>query len=278
MKKLSLTENLFMLLCDKKNRVWRPSQGSYERQKYLWGDFWDRMGPPAPDFKGKVIVDYGCGWGYESAFMLQGGASYIYCLDVSGHFLDSARCLHRSWGYDENVAYIINNDIDILADKIGRNKADLIVCKNVIEHVVSPRAVIDSMYAVLKPGGIACIGTSPFYYSPQGGHIHHKCRVPWVHLLFSEKTIVNVFKELYEFDTDVTNFADMNAGLNKLSYYDFLNMIDVSQWEKITSYENRIPQHRMLSMVVNLLKTLSPCKRIKVLFLISFYIRLMKRA
>jgi SAM-dependent methyltransferase len=41
---------------------------------------------------------------------------------------------------------------------------DLVLCENVMEHVVSPRAALDEMHRVLRPGGIAFVSTTTRHY------------------------------------------------------------------------------------------------------------------
>lgn len=63
-------------------------------------------------------------------------------------------------------------NVDLVIDKSSKwalddNTFDAILCTEVLEHAVNPELVIDEIWRVLKPNGIALI-TSPFVYGVHG--------------------------------------------------------------------------------------------------------------
>ena len=144
-----------------------------------------------------------------------------------------------------------------------------------MEHFQSPFDVLSSMFSILKVGGVALIGFSPLYKSPYGAHIKSKCKVPWVHLIFSEKTIFNVFKELY--GSSAKSYSDLKgAAVNKLSYFDYINMIRNFQWKTEINYINQFSKKTWLVVILDLILKCIPLKNVKELFIIGSYVKLRK--
>ena len=281
-KPFNYVEKCFALFCKKNIPQWGTTEKCDLSQESLmllqrqeWREYWQRMGSDVPDFTDKVVVDYGCGFGYDSLFALQKGARHVYCLEVSEARLKGAEELHASHGF-KNVTYIDNTDVGELPKKIDAG-VDIVFSRDVMEHVPSPREVLDSMYRVTNPGGEIYIGFSPFYRSPFGSHFKCRCGCPWIHLVFSEKTILNVFKELYGLSRSVNSYQEIEgSGVNRLSYFEYKEMIDGFAWERESDHTNRFPRRPPLTKTLNLLVKIMPFRSAKELFIINSYIRLRK--
>lgn len=279
----TLAEKCFSLLCEKNIPGWGTDKKDNFSEKELlklqlkeWKEYWLRLGSAIPDFRNKVVVDYGCGWGYDSLFVLQQGANHVYCLDVLETALTKSQELHSSHGY-KNATYIYNTNVSELPQKLGSGTVDICFSRDVMEHVRYPFDVLDSMYSIVKPGGEVYIGFSPFYKSPYGPHIRRRCKFPWVHMIFSEKTIINVFKQLYGLPPSINSYQDIEgSGVNKLSYYEYKKMFENFKWEKLIDFTNRFPKRPYLTMILNLLVKISPVETVKELFLVNSYIKLHK--
>ncbi len=282
-KRLSFSEKCFSLLCKRSDKGWGEIKTNIQSQENLysiqnkdWKMFWERIGESIPSFHNKVIVDYGCGSGFDSLFMLRRGARYVYCLEIVERYLKSAKDLHSFYGF-RNVSYIDNNNVMELRKKIAGGIVDIIYCRDVMEHVASPYLVINSMYSLLKHGGVAFIGFSPLYKSPYGAHIRNKCKVPWVHLIFSEKTIITVLKKLYGLPSSIEGYLDIEgSGVNKLSYFQYLEMLGRFRWKIEINHFNHFPRRVFLTESLNLITALIPLKIIKELFIINTYVKLKK--
>lgn len=280
---LSFSEKFFSLFCNKNIEHWDTTKKGHLSEQELmaiqqqeWKKFWSRMDVPVPDFTDKIVVDYGCGEGYDSLIALQGGAKHVYSLEISENRLKAACALHKLHGFG-NVTYINNTNVPDLPSKIGSNSVDIIYCRDVMEHVPFPQQVLESMYSAVKPDGEVCIGFSPLYKSPYGPHFGAKCRYPWIHLIFSEQTIINVFKKTYGLNASVNCYLDIEgSGVNKLSYFDYKKLVGSFQWQKEVDLMNRFPDRRLLMLVLNFLVCAIPVKRIKELFIVNSYTKLVK--
>lgn len=86
-------------------------------------------------------LDYGCGSGFFTRSMRE----YLPGRVIGSDFHDSPPPLIERAG---NIEYVADADLDSLEGQI-----DLIVCRNVLEHSVDPKAFIARLRAMLRPGG-----------------------------------------------------------------------------------------------------------------------------
>jgi len=282
-KKSNISEKCFSILCNKNANKWSdkkkkiPTEEQELSQKKEWKKFWERIGEEEPQFKNKIIVDYGCGYGYDSKFMLDSGAKHVYSLDIELDRLEGSKALHKANGYS-NVTYIDNKNVDSLTEKIAADSIDIIICRNVMEHVPSPPDVLESMLTVLKPMGIAYIGFSPIYKSPFGSHIGGKCKVPWAHFMFSEKTIINVLKKNYDLPQHINKYQEIpGSGVNKMSYYGYMDMVKSYPWNIASHYTNHFTKRPILMKFLNIAVKLIPFKKIKEFIIVNSYTKLIKK-
>ena len=280
---LNIKENLFSLLC-KKNIKWGEVKKKklneaelFKVQKIEWINFWKRFEQDEPSFQNKVVVDYGSGFGFDSLFMLKSGASHVHCLEVTADRLESCKNMHKSNGY-QNATYIDNKNVEELVNKVGINEVDIIVCRDVMEHVPFPEAVLKSMYDILKPGGVAYIGFSPLYKSPYGPHISAYCKFPYIHIIFSEDTIINVLKKLYNLPATVKGYIDIpGSGVNKLAYFDYMKYLNHLDWNIEKSLKNSFQRRRFLKSFLNFFVFLIPIRSIQELIIVNSYTKLIKK-
>jgi SAM-dependent methyltransferase len=134
---------------------------------------------------GMRILEIGCGEaGVLKGFINKG------CFGM-GVELDAPRIEHAKEYLTEDFAagriQFISKDIyQVNAEKELGGMYDVIVLKDVIEHIHDQPKLIGWMKNFLKPGGVIFFGFPP-WYMPYGGH-QQMCRswmrkVPWIHLL-----------------------------------------------------------------------------------------------
>lgn len=97
----------------------------------------------------------------------EGLASGVLLLDVgagSGHYRDAFSkqfYLAIDRGYEQKDLAGLSTVADIHAIPFARNSIDAAICLEVLEHVMDPDSVLEEIFRVLKPGGLAMIST-PF--------------------------------------------------------------------------------------------------------------------
>lgn len=173
-----------------------------------------------PDFveaiRGRRIVDFGCGGGVQSAALVTGGASFVLGVDDNPEVIAAARARAAESGVGDRTEFVTQLD--------GRADFDLVVAQNSMEHILDPAAALAQMRASLVPGGRIYLTFGPPWYAPYGSHMHFFTRFPWVHLLFSEATVMKVRSRFR--DDDLRTYRDV--GLNKMSVRHFEHLVATS--------------------------------------------------
>lgn len=134
---------------------------------------------------GMRVLEIGCGEaGVLKAFIDRG------CFGM-GVELDAPRIEHAkeylAGDYTAGKIKFISKDIyEVDAEKELGGLYDIIILKDVIEHIHDQPKLIARMKSFLKPGGVIFFGFPP-WYMPYGGH-QQMCfswikKIPWVHLL-----------------------------------------------------------------------------------------------
>ncbi len=135
--------------------------------------------------RGKAILDFGSGMGYQSAALLRAGAARVVGIEIRRDQQASARRLLEKHGLSAL------GDFFSSAEELRDEKFDLVISQDAMEHYSEPEKALGQMHARLKPGGTLLITFGPPWYAPYGAHMQFFTKIPWVHLLFSERTIMD---------------------------------------------------------------------------------------
>lgn len=103
-----------------------------------------------------TICDFGCGNGYLAGALGKRGFA-VLGIDASDTYLDFARQRNGS----ERVSFMKGLISLELAAQLRRTQPpfDLVVSSDVIEHIYDPLEFLRAAYELLRPGGVAVIGT-----------------------------------------------------------------------------------------------------------------------
>lgn len=181
-----------------------------------------------PDFgrlvTGKLVVDFGCGVGWQSIALAKDFRCRVVGIDSNSATLSRAKANAAEFG--------VASDRLLFADRIPpeiRNAAGLVISQNSFEHFPSPAETLAEMASLLAPSGVLLITFGPPWYAPYGSHMHFFCRLPWLNLIFLEKTVMKVRGK---FRSDgATRYEDVESGLNKMSLAKFERIIASSGFE-----------------------------------------------
>jgi SAM-dependent methyltransferase len=165
-------------------------------------------------FKGKDVLDVGCGWGGKTVyFAMHSGLKSIRGFDLPGVFLPEVP-----------------------------ESFDLLIMEDVLEHVMCPGKVLLECYRVLRPEGIAII-KFPSFQMMCAHHLDRALALPGLHYLLSMETWAAGLNYLllqpscdltYEpFDEVVsTEYANhITRNLNGLNYAGFRDIVKRSGFE-----------------------------------------------
>lgn len=175
------------------------------------------------DFRGKRVLDYGCGYGSLSFYLAQEeGASAVTGVDIDQSRVGFARqkLLSEYPGLTDSVEFMPPGEV-------GRDRFDVVVSKDSFQHYNDPAGVLSEMQQFLAPGGLIAIGFGPLWKSPYGGAIDFMTKLPWAHLIFSEKVIMRE-RMRYRPDEKAGTYKETLGGFNKMTLQRFRKIVAAS--------------------------------------------------
>ena len=205
---------------------------------------------------GTRVLEIGCGEaGVLKAFTDKG------CVGVGVELDEPRLVVAREWMKEEveqdKVSFLSKNIYDVDVEKEFPVRFDVIVLKDVIEHIHDQKKLIAWMKNFLNPGGVIFFGFPP-WQMPFGGHqqvMQHKwlSKLPYFHLLPMAvyKSILQSAKE------DVDAFTEIKE-----------TGISIERFEKIvhqTGYKVVNKQHYLLNPIYEYKFGLKPVKQISLL-------------
>jgi SAM-dependent methyltransferase len=213
-----ISERIIEAFCLPPERVGKEIQN--DAQKELTGKELNLLHSEFPDFenwiKGKAVVDFGCGLGFQTTALANVGAEKVLGLDVNAEYIDYANRYAGECAEDKSKLVFSSNS----KDQTG--KYDAVISQNAMEHYTHPSEVLESMKDLIRGDGQLMVTFGPPWYAPYGSHMHFFCKLPWVNILFPETAVMQVRKR-YRND-GAKRYEEVESGLNKMS---------VSKFEKL---------------------------------------------
>ncbi|MFH1563676.1 MAG: class I SAM-dependent methyltransferase [Nitrospirota bacterium] len=177
-----------------------------------------------PDFMNEIvdkeILDFGCGFGWQVVAFAKHGAKYVGGVDTNETSLKKAKTLAMEFQIGEMVEFR-----DRL-DESFQGRFDMVISQNSMEHFECPIEIINKMKWTLKKNGKIWITFGPPWFAPYGSHMHFFTKIPWVNIIFSEKTVMNVRKQFR--NDGAIRYEEVESGLNKMTVSKFEQIISNS--------------------------------------------------
>lgn len=167
--------------------------------------------------QGKSILDFGCGAGHYVVSMANSGAKYVIGIENNKRVLSEAKKLSKKYNVSHKVEF------KEVIEESDKNKFDMIISINSMEHFANPENVLFELKSALKPNGKLFIKFEPPWYAPYGSHTYYFTKLPWVNIIFSEKTVMNVRAHFR--NDGATKYEDIEGGLNKMTVKKFEKII-----------------------------------------------------
>lgn len=224
-------------LLEKINKLFPPvehpfnlqNQGkqTYAQWQFQWGEkpvacFTPRF-TPQEIFSGKTVLDMGCGASGKSLYYISIGAEQVVGVDVVEHYKKEAEDFAAQLGYQDKFRFLLGDALNLGLPE-----------NTFMEHIYDPKGALQEALRVLKPGGRIYINFPP-YYHPTGAHMSDVIGIPWVHLFFSEKTLIAAYKDLVrglpdEQDRLALRFSTDENGRETISY---INKMTIRRFHRI---------------------------------------------
>ncbi len=169
--------------------------------------------------KGKSIVDFGCGEGRQAFALAKTEATRVVGVDINKALVESARVYAEKNGVTGVIYY---------ERSIAKTEGafDCVLSHNSMEHFSDALETISYFKRLIRTNGEIFITFGPPWYSPYGAHTQFFTRVPWIHLLFSEKVVLSVRNN---YTNDVADcYEDVRGGLNRMSLEKFHKLIEIA--------------------------------------------------
>ncbi|MEA2439347.1 MAG: hypothetical protein QOH76_771 [Thermoleophilaceae bacterium] len=176
------------------------AQTSYNRlRQWIWraiGEFGrDEEAYGLYNPAGKDVLDYGCGPGYLTKSLVEGGASTVTGIDVSDGEIEQARVRAEENGIADRSRFLV---ADAHATDFPDDSFDLIVGAAILHHLELRKALLE-IRRILRPGGEA-IFLEPMAHNPVlrlGRALTPSARTPDEHPLTADdwKLCAEIFPE-----------------------------------------------------------------------------------
>ncbi len=153
--------------------------------------FSERYAPEAM-FRDRDVCDVGCGAGGKSLYYAAQGARHVTGLDVAAGYGPQAQALAEELGLADRFTFLVRDGADT---GLPAESFDTVMMNDAMEHVADPAGVLAECARILRPGGRLYV-TFPPYGHPYGAHMSDRIGIPWVHLLFSAKTLIAAYEQL----------------------------------------------------------------------------------
>lgn len=73
---------------------------------------------------------------------------------------------------------------------IPDESVDFVYSYDAFEHIPEPEKALNECLRILRPGALLFLKIGPSYFSPWGYHFYHILRIPYIHVLFPEKMLI----------------------------------------------------------------------------------------
>jgi len=192
------------------------------------------------------VLIVGCGNGEEACWFAD-RVPGVAAVDVSEEAVERSR--HATAAYS-NVRCELIDGVRLPFDDASFN---LIFMHNVCEHVIHLDESFTEYRRVLRDGGLLVNDFGPMFYSPFGAHLQDALKLPWGHLVFGLRSVVELRNEYYPGHCSAESWEEI--GLNRLTESEYRKLVQRCGF-RLEAHEVRVsknvPLVRHIPIVRNL--------------------------
>lgn len=212
----------------------------------------------------KRVLDFGCGTGPLSLLCAQHGARSVVGVDLSRNNIARAKSSASRSAF--KLDFILEESTTRIS--LPASSVDVIVCFDVMEHVMNYEAIITEWARVLSPGGCVLIWWSVWWH-PYGHHLHTMIPLPWVHLFLSDASLFRVCARIYDtpqFQPRIWHFDEegkrkSNPYAGRVVFND-LNKLTIRRFDETTAKVGLLPRRKQINPFTG--SAFAPLKRLLV--------------
>jgi ubiquinone/menaquinone biosynthesis C-methylase UbiE len=196
----------------------------------------------------KDVLDFGCGTGDLSFCVADYAPKSILGLEIvaEGIRLANERLAANPSGVP--IEFRVSESSETVA--LPDHSKDVILCFDVLEHIMSFRAILSEWKRILRPGGKILIWWVP-WFNPWGPHIESLVPLPWAHVFFSESVLIKTcarIREMNEYVPRIWDFDDDGTPLpnkwREMKELPEVNRLTIKQFENALEEEGIGIEHR----------------------------------
>jgi ubiquinone/menaquinone biosynthesis C-methylase UbiE len=139
------------------------------------------------EFPTKTVIDLACGDGGKTKFFAGLDPRTIVGVDMDLGKMARARMFDRNKAGEGKALQPVVGKVDECPFR--NDSFDVCISEDGFEHFSAPEKVLGEANRILKPGGRFLIYFEPYFRSG-GPHLFNWIRLPWPHLLFSDRTMM----------------------------------------------------------------------------------------
>lgn len=136
---------------------------------------WSELKKLLPDFRGKRVLDLGCGYGWHCKYAVENGAEYVLGTDISGKMLETAKQKNSH----ERIEYRCAAMEDL---RFSPKSFDVVISSLAFHYVRDFEPLAREIVSWLKDGGefvfsvehpvFTAYGSQDWYYDEDGNILH----------------------------------------------------------------------------------------------------------
>ena len=182
-------------------------------------------------FRGKDVLDVGCGAAGKTVYYATLGARRVVGIDIIERYRAEAEGIAAREGCAGVFSFVCR---DASSTGFDDGSFDTVVMNDAMEHVADPEGALKECMRVLRPGGRLYVNFPP-YGHPYGAHLSDAIAIPWVHMLFSERDMAEAYKELVGGlpDGDERVALRFAAGPDGSLRFSYINKMGIARFKRM---------------------------------------------
>lgn len=199
------------------------------------------------DIRGKKILEIGGDLKHEVAnYLIEKGALHVTSININPQVITQEI---------NDKLTTVNLDATKLTEYFENASFDMAFGVAILEHIHNTQLLLDQVYSILKPNGLALLHGGPIWTSAIGHHTWVNCGekfyrfnnqtnpIPdWYHLILNFDEMIEYLTKqkgmTHQHAEQVAKYIYKDSDLSRMSYLDYINAFRNSKFKTIMIYED----------------------------------------